>query len=210
MVPRRRAPLAVLTEIVEPSAPAVALDDIDHRLLSLLALDARTSQRSLGRQLDMSAPSVGERIARLERSGVIRGYTVNIDWAAAGHPVTVYLTITAAQGSDLSVVIAGIRAVPEVSHVSIVTGTIDLLARLLVRDHAHLKELLLDQIWQIDGVQRTETFLAVADMQPNNFANQLLTAIRKRTQRLTEGTTSPRVPTYSPRHPDASGRREPV
>jgi Lrp/AsnC family transcriptional regulator, leucine-responsive regulatory protein len=60
----------------------------------------------------------------------------------------------------------------------VVTGTIDLLARLLVRDHGHLKELLMEGIWQIEGVQRTETLLALADLQPDNFAHQLFDAMR--------------------------------
>ncbi|MCU1492875.1 MAG: transcriptional regulator, AsnC family [Acidimicrobiaceae bacterium] len=171
---KRQAPLSGLTDVIDHPRPSVRLDDIDRKLLALLALDARTSQRGLARELRMSPPAVGERIARLERTGVIKGYTVTLDWAAAGFPVTVYLAITAAQGSDLGKVIDGLRRVPEVSDVTVVTGSIDLLARLLVRDHAHLKELLLDRIWQIGGVQRTETFLAVAEMQPENFTNQLI------------------------------------
>ena len=188
---RRQAPLAGLAKVVKPSTPRAALDDTDLKLLSLLALDARTSQRGLARELEMSAPAVGERIARLERSGVIRHYTVDVDWAAVGYPMTVYMAITAVQGSDLSLVIAGLRAVPEVSDVSLVTGSIDLLARLVVADHGHLKELLLNHIWTIDGVQRTETFLAVADMQPENFANQLIESIRARRESADEGTASP-------------------
>ena len=53
---------------------------------------------------------------------------------------------------------------------SVVTGSLDLLVRLRVRDHAHLRELLLSKIFQINGVQRTETFLSLADMEPGNFA----------------------------------------
>ena len=53
---------------------------------------------------------------------------------------------------------------------SVVTGGLDLLVRLRVRDHAHLRELLLTKIFQINGVQRTETFLSLADVEPDNFA----------------------------------------
>ena len=53
---------------------------------------------------------------------------------------------------------------------SVVTGSLDLLVRLRVRDHAHLRELLLAKIFQINGVQRTETFLSLADVEPDNFA----------------------------------------
>ena len=52
---------------------------------------------------------------------------------------------------------------------SVVTGSLDLLVRLRVRDHTHLRELLLDKIFQITGVQRTETFLSLADVEPGQL-----------------------------------------
>ena len=80
------SPLAGLLEVSAPYPSEVAhLDDVDRRLLSLLAADARVSQRKLARELHMSPPAVGERIARLERAGVIRGYTVSIGWASLGY-----------------------------------------------------------------------------------------------------------------------------
>ena len=57
---------------------------------------------------------------------------------------------------------------------SVVTGGFDLLVRLRVRDHGHLRELLLNTIFQIPGVQRTETFLSLADAEPDNYAAALL------------------------------------
>jgi Lrp/AsnC family transcriptional regulator for asnA, asnC and gidA len=154
------------------------LDAVDLDLLRLLATDARMSQRRLARDLGMSPPAVGERIARLERSGVIRSYSVDIGWAEAGYPVTVYLTITAVQGHPQGPVIEALRALPEVTDITVVTGAIDLLARLLVRDHNHLRELLLERVWQIPGVQRTETLLTLAEMQPKSFATQLIDSMR--------------------------------
>jgi Lrp/AsnC family transcriptional regulator for asnA, asnC and gidA len=136
------------------------------------------SQRRLARDLGMSPPAVGERIARLERSGVIRAYTIDIGWAEAGYPVTVYLAITAVQGHPQGPLIEALRALPEVADITVVTGTIDLLARLLVRDHNHLRELLLERVWQISGVQRTETLLTLAEMKPKRFATQLIESMR--------------------------------
>lgn len=171
-------PLAGLVEVVAPPVRAASLDAVDLDLLRLLAGDARMSQRRLARDLGMSPPAVGERLARLERSGVIRGYTVDIGWAEAGFPVTVFLTITAVQGQSLAPIIEELRALPEVADVSLVTGAIDLLARLVVRDHNHLQKLLLERVWQITGVQRTETLLTLAGMQPKHFAAQLISSMR--------------------------------
>jgi Lrp/AsnC family transcriptional regulator, leucine-responsive regulatory protein len=180
------APLATLTEVASPSAPKVEVDDLDLALLRALAADARQSQRALAAQIGMSPPAVADRLARLERAGAIRGYRAEIDWDALGYPVVVYLAVTAGPGMDLSEIIRAIRALPEAEHMSVVTGSLDLLVRLRVRDHAHLRELLLTKIFQISGVQRTETFLSLADVEPDNFAAAVLDQMRQRRAGLRE------------------------
>lgn len=159
-----RPPLSGLLDVTvpHPNEPA-KLDALDRRLVALLAIDARASQRKLARDLHMSPPAVGERIARLERLGVIRGYTVRLGWAALGY-VTVFLAVTAIQGADQGSILQALRRLPEVEEVIVITGSMDMLARLRVRDHAHLRQVLLSEIWRMNGVQRTETFVGLAEM----------------------------------------------
>ena len=168
------APLARLAEVASPSTEKVEVDDLDLTLLRALATDARQSQRALARAVGMSPPAIADRLARLERLGAIRGYRVELDWAALGYPVVVYLAVSANPGADLSEIARSIRTLPEAQDMSVVTGAFDLLVRLRVRDHTHLRELLLNTIFQIPGVQRTETFLSLADAEPENFAEGLL------------------------------------
>jgi Lrp/AsnC family leucine-responsive transcriptional regulator len=170
-------PLAHLAEVVTPAKPVTDVDEVDVALLKALAVDARQSQRALARAVGMSPPAIADRIARLERSGVIRGYRVDIDWAALGLPVIVYLTVTSGAGAELSDIIRAIRAQPEVQEISVVTGSFDLLVRLRVADHSHLRRLLLDGVFQIPGVQRTETFLSLADIEPGNSAVAMLSQV---------------------------------
>ncbi len=177
-ITRVDAPLAGLAHVTSaPSAP-VALDDVDLALLQLLATDARTSQRGLARELGMSAPAIGERMSRMERSGVIMRYSVVVDWEAAGFPVVTYLAITATQGYDLEPVMAAVSQLPEVETITVVTGELDLLARLRVRDVQHLRSVLLEKVWQISGVQRTETYLSIAEGAPKNFVSELVQSLR--------------------------------
>ncbi|MGH3499111.1 MAG: Lrp/AsnC family transcriptional regulator [Nocardioidaceae bacterium] len=156
-----------------PTEPA-SVDQLDLRLLHLLSKDARTSRRRLAAELGMSAPAIGDRIARLERLGVITGYGVRLDWSALGYPTTVYLTITAVQGYEQGLVMKELATLAEVEEVMLVTGGIDMLVRLRVRDHTHLRSLLLDHIWQIEGIQRTETSMSIAELTPKNTEAELL------------------------------------
>lgn len=187
MVERPLAGLAAAT--AQPAAP-VPLDDVDLALLELLGNDARMSQRGLARELGMSPPAIGERIARLERTGVICGYSVLVDWGALGYPVIVYLAVSAVPGSDQGAVIESLRELPEVEDITVVTGAIDMLARVRVRDYAHLRELLLERVWQIGGVQRTETMLGIAATPRKNFVSELVDSLRASDDAVAPGGTA--------------------
>jgi Lrp/AsnC family transcriptional regulator, leucine-responsive regulatory protein len=169
----RTAPLSGLAGIANPPRASVRLDAVDRRILVLLAADARVSQRGLARELKMSPPAIGERIARLERAGVIRGYRLEVDWSALGY-VTGYLAVTAAQGADQSAIMRALYQLPEVQDIAVITGSMDMLARVRVRDYTHLRRFLLEGVWQLPGIQRTETFLALAEMPSKEPGVQLL------------------------------------
>jgi len=74
------------------------LDDTNVRLLEALSADPRASAAELARRVNMSAPAVRERLARLEQAGVIRGYRVDIDPAAIGLPVAAWVRIRPGPG----------------------------------------------------------------------------------------------------------------
>lgn len=74
--------------------PKPGFDAKDRQLLDLLQRDARTSFAALGRRLGLSAPAVAERVKRLEDRGVIRAYRAEINLAAIGRSVHVYLRVT--------------------------------------------------------------------------------------------------------------------
>lgn len=69
------------------------LDAIDRKLLRLLATDGRTSYQALADEVGLSRPAVMERVKRLEQAGFITGYTVRLDRARAGFPVTAFVAV---------------------------------------------------------------------------------------------------------------------
>src|SRR5579884_729209 len=170
-------PLRTIRDYAATPSARVALDAVDIRLLRLLSRDSRLSQRSLARELNMSAPAIAERIARLERQRVITGYGVRVDWAALGYETTVYLTITAVPGYQLGRIMEELANIAEIDEVLLVTGPFDMLVRMRARDERHLRDLLLNRIWQIEGIQRTETSITIAQMKPKNTVEELLTAM---------------------------------
>lgn len=120
------------------------LDPVDAAILRTLAEDARMTMSDLAKAVGLSAPSVTERVRRLEEAGVIRGYAAVLDPAALGLPLAVYLRIRPIPGQLRKVadLLNGLGAIVECDRV---TGEDCFVAKAHLRDVAAL-EALIDEI----------------------------------------------------------------
>lgn len=143
----------------EPAPPGPR-DQLDRDLLALLQANARESTANLARKLGLARTTVLARLARLERSGVIAGYTVRLGGDAAGRQMQAYVGITVQPrvGRD---VVQRLARLPEVRQVSSVSGEFDYMALLAADTPARL-DALLDEIGEIDGVIKTTTSVVLA------------------------------------------------
>lgn len=91
------------------------LDEADWQILEELQQDARLSFSEIARRVNLSQPTVAERVRRLEEMGVITGYHACIDTAAIGLPVSAYirLTVPTYSVSKVDDIIRGIGAIEE-------------------------------------------------------------------------------------------------
>ena len=70
------------------------MEDLDRRIVDLLAKDGRISYTDLGKTLGMSTSAVHQRVRRLEQRGIVKGYTAKVDHRALGQQITAFLSIT--------------------------------------------------------------------------------------------------------------------
>lgn len=138
----------------------MALDTLDRRLLALLQTNARSSAAELARQLGVARTTVLARVARLERSGVIVGYTVRLAQTEAGAGVEAYVGITIAPRAA-PLVTQRLASFPELRQLCSVSGEFDYLALLRAESTARLDHLL-DEIGAIEGVLKTTTSVVLA------------------------------------------------
>jgi len=108
---------------------SLALDPTDRKLIELLRLDSRTSIKNLAKSVGLSAPSVSERIQRLQERGVIRRCMVDIDPVSLGYDLQALVRIKPLPGK-LQVVQKLIQDIPQFSECSKVTGNDCFIARL--------------------------------------------------------------------------------
>jgi Lrp/AsnC family leucine-responsive transcriptional regulator len=117
------------------------LDETDRRIISELANDGRVSFAELGRRVNLSPPTVAERVQRLERQGVITGYRAEIDPRALGYPLEAIVRVKPAPG-QLARVPALAAEIPQVSECHRITGEDCFFLRLHLRSIDELGELL--------------------------------------------------------------------
>lgn len=135
-------------------------DALDHDLLALLAINARESTAELARKLGVARTTVVARLARLEREGIVSGYTVRLrhDLAQQGLSAFVGITVVPRAGAD---VVRLLMRLPEVKQLDSVSGQFDYMA-LLRAESAERLDALLDQIRALEGVQQTTTSVVLS------------------------------------------------
>jgi DNA-binding Lrp family transcriptional regulator len=136
------------------------LDNLDRRLIALLQANARDSAADLARRLEVARTTVLARITRLERQGVITGYTVRLGQDEALTGVEAYVGITLAPRAA-AVITQRLAALPELRQLCSVSGGFDYLALLRAETPARL-DALLDEIGAIEGVVKTNTSVVLA------------------------------------------------
>jgi len=140
-------------------AERLELDELDRKILALLAEDSRRSYREIGKTLGVSHANVSGRIKRLEDEDVIKGYTVILDPEAMNlYPIC--LRISAGPRTDLSGVGSEIAKLEKVHVVLRVSGDCELLVLTMCEDRPEALELL-SEISGIPGVDKAESHVVL-------------------------------------------------
>jgi Lrp/AsnC family leucine-responsive transcriptional regulator len=133
-----------------------ALDPVDHRILSLLVDNGRASFSSIGAAVGLSPHGAADRVRRLERLGVIQGYTVRVDREATGRGLDALVDVRLLPSTDPAEFERQVGALPAVREVVFVTGRFDYALRLACEDADDLDRTV-RIIRQRAGAAQTET-----------------------------------------------------
>jgi Lrp/AsnC family transcriptional regulator, leucine-responsive regulatory protein len=120
---------------------SISLDELNVRILEELTADPRLRTTELARRLGVSAPTVRERVTRLEESGVIRGYRLEVDPGALGLPVAAWVRLRPGPG-QIPKIIELARRTPEVVECHRISGEDCFLMRVQVAAIAGLEDVL--------------------------------------------------------------------
>ncbi|GGM30611.1 AsnC family transcriptional regulator [Micromonospora sonchi] len=155
----------------------VQLDGLDASLIELLAEEPRIGVLECSRRLGVARGTVQARLDKLVDRKVIGGFGPDVSPAAIGFSVTSFVTLEISQRHGHDPVTSHLAAIPEVLEAHTITGSSDLLCRIVARSNADLQRVI-DQIVAYEGIRRASTIIALAEQIPYRVIPLVRSAVR--------------------------------
>ena len=136
------------------------MDELDRQLIALLRDDARMSIAALAKELKVARGTVQNRLARLEKDGVIVGYTVRLKPQVEAHLIRSWMTI-AVEGNKSQAVLRALRGDPAIGALHSTNGRWDFVAELRAESLQEFDRIIA-RISLLEGVSKSETSLLLS------------------------------------------------
>ncbi len=137
------------------------LDGIDKIIIKNLIEDARTPILRIAREVGISGAAIHQRLRKLEASGLLAGSKFILNPKVLGFKTVAFVGIFLDAASKYSAAIKRLKEIPEVIESHYTTGNYAIFIKILCRDNEHLMNVLNNEIQNIKGVARTETFISL-------------------------------------------------
>ncbi|MFH1064614.1 MAG: Lrp/AsnC family transcriptional regulator [Candidatus Woesearchaeota archaeon] len=146
----------------------MTLDKKDLQILDELCENAKLTTGQIAKRLRIPVTTVHNRIKKLEKLGVITGYTVKLDHTKLGKPMMAYILIsvmyTLPNGKKIEQdeLARKIKKFPEAEEVIITAGVTDIMVKVRVGTVEELNEFIIKKLRSVDGVDKTQTMIALS------------------------------------------------
>ncbi|MEM0231062.1 MAG: Lrp/AsnC family transcriptional regulator [Candidatus Woesearchaeota archaeon] len=144
------------------------IDEKDFKILAVLEREARAGLREIARKTRMPITTVHHRIKNLEEAGIIKGYSAVLDYEKLGFGVLAYVLVNIGSAResghliDQEKIAEKIRALENVSEVSIITGEKDMIIKVRTKNISQLNNFILKKLRSIEGVEKVVTMIALS------------------------------------------------
>ncbi|SLN39485.1 Leucine-responsive regulatory protein [Pseudoruegeria aquimaris] len=142
------------------------MDELDRRIVRALQEDGRLRIADLSEKVGLSPTPCARRVAKLEASGVITGYRAEVNPAALGLPLTVFISVELERQSseDLAVFERAVARFPEVVECHLLTGSRDILLRVVAADLAAFDRFMEDGLMRVPGIRNLNSSFTLRTM----------------------------------------------
>jgi len=136
------------------------MDELDQKLIGMLRLNARESVASLARMLKASRSTVQDRLLKLEKSGTIKGYRVELDDQTESTLIRAFVTVSV-EPQKTNLIVAELKTFHNITAIHTVSGKFDLLVE-VATGNTEIMDKILDRLGEIPGVIRTESSIVLS------------------------------------------------
>jgi|AntAceMinimDraft_17_1070374.scaffolds.fasta_scaffold21879_2 Lrp/AsnC family transcriptional regulator for asnA, asnC and gidA len=139
------------------------IDKTDIEIMSILLKDAKSTYTEIGEQLNVSVGTIHVRIKKLEALNIIKGFTLDVDMSRLGLDLVAFIGFTI-DGKSYKKIVERLKSIKEIVELSHTTGNYHMFAKVICKDTKQLKNLLLNKINAIDGIEKTETSISLEEI----------------------------------------------
>ncbi|MDR3590576.1 MAG: Lrp/AsnC family transcriptional regulator [Negativicutes bacterium] len=138
------------------------LDSIDLKATKKLMAQARTTWSELGLELELSAPAAADRVHRLEKQGIIKGYHALVDPDALGYGLAAFVAVSLEKPEHRGAFLAKVQKSPLIQECHHVAGDDDYLLKVRCSGPRQLEWLISEELKAVPGVSRTRTTVVLS------------------------------------------------
>lgn len=139
------------------------IDEIDRSILNALMKDANTAYVDIAKNIHVSAGTVHVRMKKMIRMGIVQKAFLNVNHSILGYDICAFLGIYLEKSSFYPQVIEALYRIPEVVNAHFTTGNYSILVKLICRNTEDLKRVLYENVQNIEGIQRIESFISLEE-----------------------------------------------
>jgi Lrp/AsnC family transcriptional regulator for asnA, asnC and gidA len=128
-----------------------------------LSSNAKISYTDLASKILVSPSTVHVRVKKLEDIGVIKNFTINIDYRKLGLSFTSYLGVFLDKAKSFDKVVVSLRMIPQITVIDFTTGQFSVFCKVRAIDSSAARDVL-KNVHSIEGIRRTETFISMEEL----------------------------------------------
>ena len=141
--------------------PLPNIDELDEKILKLITKNARIPFLEVARECGVSGAAIHQRVQRLLNLGVVSGSEFIVNPQKMGYFTCAYMGIHLEKAKFHKQVVLELAKIPEVVECHYVTGTYAIFIKVQTKTNKHLKKLIDEDLQEIEGISRTETFISL-------------------------------------------------
>jgi Lrp/AsnC family transcriptional regulator for asnA, asnC and gidA len=143
--------------------PKLNIDKLDLQIIQALMENADISYADLGKKFFVSGGTIHVRIKKLEESNIVKGRRLVADLKTLGYDVIAFIGVYLEKSSLYDSVAKELKKIPEIVRLNYTTGNYSMFAEIICKDIQQLRLVLHDKLQNINGIERTETFISLEE-----------------------------------------------